>query len=76
MEQNISNLSVSLGDATHLPQIQDETYDIVLVFGPMYHLPHDQREKVILESRRICKDGGLILILLTSKNRCLLAGVH
>jgi len=66
-EQGLSNLSASVGDATYLPEIQDSAFDIVMTFGPMYHLPHEERLKVILESKRICKAGGLILFAYINK---------
>ncbi|WP_086347231.1 class I SAM-dependent methyltransferase [Candidatus Enterococcus clewellii] len=67
IEQDLHHISASLGDATHLPEIQDNSYDVVLVLGPMYHLPHDERQKVIMESRRICKIGGVIMFAYINK---------
>ena len=52
------NLSVKTGDAICLDFIASETYDIVLVLGPMYHLPPKDRELVFKESIRVCKPGG------------------
>ena len=66
-EQDLRNVSASLGNAAHLPEIKDDTYDVVLVFGPMYHLPHRERQKVIVESKRICKDGGIIMFAYINK---------
>jgi SAM-dependent methyltransferase len=57
---NYSNLSVKLGDATYLDFIEPETFDVVLVLGPMYHLPQKDRELVFKESIRVCKPGGKI----------------
>ncbi len=48
-EQGLRDVSASLGNATNLPEIKDDTYDVVLVLGPMYHLPHGERQKVIVE---------------------------
>lgn len=66
-EQALSNLSAAVGDATYLPEIPDSVFDIVMVFGPMYHLPYEERLKVILESKRICKTGGFILFAYINK---------
>lgn len=66
-EQELSNLSASVGDATCLPEFPDNAFDIVMAFGPMYHLPHEERLKVILESKRICKAGGIILFAYINK---------
>ena len=59
-ENECSNLSVTTGDATCLDFIQSESYDVVLVLGPMYHLPSKDRELVYKESVRVCKPGGKI----------------
>ena len=55
---NCANLSVKTGDAICLNFIPTETYDVVLVLGPMYHLPPKDRELVFKESVRVCKLGG------------------
>ena len=59
-ESNYSNLSVKLGDATCLDFIESDSYDVVLVLGPMYHLPQKERKLVFEESIRVCKPGGKI----------------
>lgn len=66
-KQGLRHVSASLGNATHLPEIQDNTYDVVLALGPMYHLPHGERQKVIEESKRICKHGGVVLFAYINK---------
>jgi 2-polyprenyl-3-methyl-5-hydroxy-6-metoxy-1,4-benzoquinol methylase len=49
--------------ATDLDHIEDESYDGILLLGPMYHL-HDLhvRLKVLHDVRRILKDGGTAVI--------------
>ncbi|MDD4495416.1 MAG: class I SAM-dependent methyltransferase [Eubacteriales bacterium] len=59
-EGNYKNLSVETGDAICLDFVPAETYDVVLVLGPMYHLPTKDRELVFKESIRVCKPGGKI----------------
>jgi len=45
-------------DATDINCIADNSFDGVLLFGPLYHLlEEDQRRKAILESMRILKPG-------------------
>ena len=45
-------------DATNMNEIDDNSFDGVLLFGPLYHLlEEDQRRKAILESMRILKPG-------------------
>ena len=57
--KGLSNVSALVGDATGLFGIPDESFDVVLCLGPMYHLPPDEREQVFSECRRICKKGGV-----------------
>lgn len=66
-KSNMNNLYASVGDAMDLSNIENETFDVVLVFGPLYHLHEDDREAVLLESKRICKKGGNILLAYINK---------
>lgn len=53
---------VYLGDAGKLPQFADGSFDAVLCMGALYHiLEGDGRDKVISESLRLLKDGGLFV---------------
>ena len=51
------------GNAMDLHFLDNETFDITLLFGPMYHL-HSQEEKVtaLKEAKRVTKKGGFILV--------------
>ena len=52
------------GDATNLKKFKDESFDIVLLFGPTYHLiSHEEKLQAILEAKRVVKKGGHILIM-------------
>ena len=52
-----------LGNAINLNKIKDNTYDITLLFGPMYHLiSMDDKIKALNEAKRITKDNGSIFI--------------
>jgi len=57
-----------LGDARDLSMYQDNTFDMVLNLGPLYHLEGEQREKTIQEAKRVCKKGGLIYFAYISNN--------
>ncbi len=50
------------GNAMDLSFLEKNTFDIVLIFGPMYHL-HSQAErlKVFEEVKRVIKNDGIIL---------------
>src|SRR5215471_9506567 len=38
-QEKILNITTFVGDGTNLVNISDNEYDVVLIFGPMYHLP-------------------------------------
>jgi len=59
-ENGLANVQVQVGDATKLDSIADESFDVVLVLGPMYHLPSAERDLVFAESKRVCKAGGML----------------
>lgn len=59
-ERKIANMSSQVGDATNLESIPDNSFDVALCLGPMYHLPPEERELVFAECRRVCKNGGIV----------------
>lgn len=49
-----------LGNALDLSQFDDESFDVVLNMGPLYHFPNPKdRDKVVKESLRVLKKGGV-----------------
>ena len=55
------NIRVYEGNACDLSFIDSNTYDIVLLLGPMYHLYNDEdKHKAISEAIRVAKTGGVI----------------
>ncbi|MBQ1632816.1 MAG: class I SAM-dependent methyltransferase [Clostridia bacterium] len=65
--RGIENLHSYQGDATDLSRFLDESFDVTLVFGPMYHLyePEDV-QKAIDEAIRVTKPGGVLLFAFLS----------
>lgn len=54
-------IKVFEGNACDLSFIEDNTYDIVLLLGPMYHLFNDiDKHKALSEAIRVAKIGGII----------------
>ena len=52
-----------LGNAIDLSMFEDNSFDITLLFGPMYHLiSMDDKIKALEEAKRITKPGGYIFI--------------
>ena len=52
------------GTALNLKKFKDDTFDIVLLFGPTYHLfSYEDKLKALTEAKRVTKKGGHILIM-------------
>jgi len=66
-KNGISNLSCIVGDATNLSDIENDSFDVVCCFGPMYHLPPEERELVFAECKRVCKPNGIIAFAYINK---------
>ena len=51
-----ANINCYQGTATDLSKFKDNSYDIVLLFGPMYHLlTMDEKVKALEEAKRVSK---------------------
>ena len=69
LEKEINNLKIGLANATNLEQYADESFDVVLCLGPMYHLTAiEDRENCIKENLRVLKPGGLLICFVPSFN--------
>jgi SAM-dependent methyltransferase len=66
-KKKIKNITTMVGDAANLLGINENEFDVVLVFGPMYHLPPEERDMAFEESKRICKRDGIIMFAYQSK---------
>ncbi len=57
------NIKTHLGNALDLNMLEDDTYDVTLLLGPMYHL-YTEEDKVtaLKEAVRITKPGGHIFV--------------
>ena len=58
-----SNVKAYQGNALNLKRFKDETFDVSLLFGPMYHLFNSEDKlKALTEAKRVTKKGGYILV--------------
>jgi ubiquinone/menaquinone biosynthesis C-methylase UbiE len=58
-----STVKAMQGTALDLSRFADNTFDMTLVFGPMYHLyKYEDKVKALEEARRVTKVGGVILV--------------
>ena len=49
------------GNALDLSAFEDESFDVVLLMGPLYHLSRaDDRDLAIAEAKRVCVSNGTI----------------
>ena len=63
LKQKNSSVKAMQGNALNLKKLADNTFDITLLFGPMYHLfGFEDKEKALLEAKRVTKPGGVILV--------------
>lgn len=63
----LPGVTAAVGDARQL-NVPDNSFDVVLLFGPLYHLtdPRD-RQQVISEARRVLRNGGQVFAAAISR---------
>ena len=61
------------GNALNLSRYDSESFDVVLLFGPLYHL-HEEADKLrcIEEAKRVCKPDGKIFFAFISNDMVIL----
>ena len=63
LKQKGSTVKAYQGNALNLKRFQDNTFDMTLVFGPMYHLyTFEDKVKALAEAKRVTKPQGFILV--------------
>lgn len=61
------------GNALDLSCYADESFDMVLLFGPLYHLSDEKDQlRCIAEAKRVCKTGGKIFFAFISNDMVIL----
>ena len=61
------------GNALDLSRFRDDSFDIVLLFGPLYHLhSEDDKLRCIAEAKRVCKPGGKLFFAFLSNDMVIL----
>lgn len=62
-------VDLAQGNAMDLSRYADESFDVVLLFGPLYHLHSDEdKRRCIEEARRVCKKDGHIFFAFISND--------
>lgn len=68
-----SSVKAYQGNALHLKRFSDESFDMTLLFGPMYHLyTFEDKLKALNEAKRVTKTGGRILVAYCMNEYCVL----
>lgn len=63
LKQKSDKVKAYQGTALKLKRFEDDTFDMTLVFGPMYHLyTFEDKVKALSEAKRVTKPGGIILV--------------
>lgn len=63
LKKKSSTVKAMQGNAMNLKKLPDESFDLTLLFGPMYHLfTHEDKLKALLEAKRVTKKGGVIMV--------------
>lgn len=61
------------GNAMDLSCFEDDSFDIVLMLGPLYHLSRDEdKQTCIAQAKRVCKPGGKIFFAFISNDMVIL----
>ena len=63
LKKKNSSVKAMQGNTLNLRKLNSNTFDVTLVFGPMYHLfGFEDKKKALLEAKRVTKSGGTILV--------------
>lgn len=63
LKQKASSVRAIQGNAMNLKKLADESFDVTLLFGPMYHLfGFADKMKALGEAKRVTKKGGVIFV--------------
>jgi SAM-dependent methyltransferase len=63
LKQKSSKVKAYQGNAVDLSRFGDGSFDLVLLFGPMYHLKAEaDRIRALAEAKRVTRPGGYILV--------------
>ena len=63
LKEKSNKVKAHIGNALNLSKFPNESFDVTLLFGPMYHLgTKEEKIKALNEAKRVTKTGGTILV--------------
>ena len=63
LKQKCSLVKAYQGNALKLKRFEPESFDLVLLFGPMYHLKGEgEKLQALLEAKRVLRSDGVLLV--------------
>lgn len=66
------DITIRQGNAMDLSFFEDETFDLTLLLGPMYHLHTEADQlKALSEAVRVTKKGGIVMAAYCGNDACL-----
>lgn len=73
LKKKQSSVKAYQGNALNLKRFSDGSFDLTLLFGPMYHLyTFEDKLKALNEAKRVTKPGGRILVAYCMNEYCVL----
>jgi SAM-dependent methyltransferase len=62
LKQKGANVKAYQGNALKLKRFADDSFDLALLFGPLYHLHSDEEQlQALMEAKRVVRPGGIIM---------------
>lgn len=63
MKQKCELIHAKQGNALNLSKYESDSFDLVLLFGPMYHLfTEDEKCQALSEAKRVMKPNGVLMV--------------
>ena len=71
-EAKVTLAAYEHGTATDLSRLPDESFDALLLMGPLYHLLEEsERVQALREARRVLKPGGVLFVAFITRQAAL-----
>lgn len=73
LKQKGSSVKAMQGNALKLSKLNENQFDLTLLFGPMYHLfTKEDKCRALGEAKRVTKPGGIILVAYCMNEYCVI----